>query len=204
MSDVSCICDANIWIDACHCDAERDYLTKYAIVGFIEQVHNEIIKFKNNDGKFKYIYTKYQDNNSYYKVLKTSDLGVMEFQFISQLRSKGFTEIDNTSETIKDLGEYASLYYAYHMGIPYIHTTDTQFLHEEKDKLPGIQMITWNEINAAISRDDNERIAKNKIIDIKKRELRKSKSNYEEEKESKDLMKRLEMLANLTNKNRNI
>ncbi|MGW7932344.1 hypothetical protein ACWEWU_11855 [Staphylococcus xylosus] len=203
MNDVNCICDANVWIDACHCDAEIDYLKKYAIVGFIEQVHNEIIKFKNNGDKFRYIFTKYADNENLWRVLKASDLGKMEVQFIAQLRSKGFGDIDNKTKSIDNLGEYASLYYAYHMKIPYIHTTDTQFLHDEKDKLPGIQMVTWNEINEALSSDDNHRIRRNKMVEQRKQEMRNARNKYNKEKESEKSFDRLELLKKKINNNRN-
>ena len=64
------VCDANIWIDACHCDAEVDYLNEYSVVGFAEQVHNEIVKFQSNNDKFSYIYNKYVANQTSYEILK--------------------------------------------------------------------------------------------------------------------------------------
>lgn len=47
-----------------------DYLNEYSVVGFAEQVHNEIVKFQSNNDKFSYIYNKYVANQTSYEILK--------------------------------------------------------------------------------------------------------------------------------------
>ncbi|PCF32275.1 hypothetical protein B5C00_11095 [Staphylococcus delphini] len=199
---VSCVCDANVWIDACHCDSEVDYLRNYFVVGFVEQVHNEIVKFEKRKDKFRYIYTKYQENQHLYKVLKLSDLKELEVQFLHQLRQKNFDDIDNSNKAIKNLGEYASLYFAFHLKIPYIHTTDLSFIEEEAGILPGIEMKTWNEICDEISIDDDDRMMKNKIIQIKKEEFNRKREESKKTQKS-NLDSRLAMLVNKMNNRRN-
>ncbi|WP_049436215.1 hypothetical protein [Staphylococcus hominis] len=182
MNEIKCVCDANIWIDACHCDAEVDYLNEYSVVGFAEQVHNEIVKFQSNNDKFSYIYNKYVANQTSYEILKTSDLGDMEAHFRHELSLKGFTDIDNSQKNIKNLGEYASLYFAYYLKIPLIHSTDLDFIQQEKERMPDIEIITWNEICEKISYDDDDRLKKNKIIEKKKQEMNKKKQEIDSSK----------------------
>ena len=202
MNDIKCVCDANIWIDACHCDSEVDYLNEYSIVGFAEQVHNEIVKFKSNKYKFSYIYDKYNNNQDLYEVLKPSDLGDMEFHFRNELSLKGFKDIDNSKKKIKNLGEYASLYFAYYLKIPLIHSTDLDFIQQEKVRMPDIEIITWNEICEKISYDDDDRLKKNKIIEKKKEEMNEKKQEIDSSKKQ-FLEKKLEKLASATNAKRN-
>lgn len=202
MNDIRCVSDANIWIDTCHCDHEQTYLNVYSTVGFVEQVHNEIVKFKNSNGKFNYIHQKYVDNSDLYRVLTTKELGDMEVQFISQLRGKGFLDIDNSNKVIKNLGEYASLYYAYHMGIPFLHTTDLQFLHDEQSRMPGINMLSWSDICDEIFSDADEKIRMNKLIEQKKAEMKVEKEKFEKNKQSK-LTQRLARYQNAVNSRRN-
>ncbi|NJI02199.1 hypothetical protein [Staphylococcus agnetis] len=202
MNDIKCVCDANIWIDACHCDAEVDYLNEYSVVGFAEQVHNEIVKFQNAKDKFSYIYNKYVTNQNSYEVLKTNILGDMETHFRYELSLKGFADIDNSQKAIKNLGEYASLYFAYYLKIPLIHSTDLDFIQQEKERMPDIEIITWNEICEKISYDDNDRLKKNKIIEKKKQEMNKNKQEIVNSKKQ-FLEKRLEKLESVTNAKRN-
>lgn len=202
MSNIKCVCDANIWIDACHCDAEVDYLNEYSIVGFAEQVHNEIMKFRSNKDKFSYIYTKYNANQSLYKVLQTSELGDMEPHFIHELSLKGFGDIDNSKNKIKNLGEYASLYFAYYLKIPLIHSMDLDFIQEEKERMPDIEIITWNEICEQISYDNDERLKMNKTVEKMKQEMNKKRQENEGNKKLA-LEKRLEKLESVTNAQRN-
>ncbi|WP_057510566.1 hypothetical protein [Staphylococcus simulans] len=203
MNDIKCVCDANIWIDACHCDSEVDYLNEYSIVGFAEQVHNEIVKFKSNKDKFSYIYDKYNNNQDLYEVLKPSDLGDMEFHFRNELSLKGFKDIDNSKKKIKNLGEYTSLYFAYYLKIPLIHSTDLDFIEEEKERMPGIKFITWNEICKKISYDDKDRLEKNKAIEQKKKEMDKNKQEIKKQKKKQSLEERLNQLERVTNSKRN-
>ena len=202
MNDIKCVCDANIWIDACHCDSEVDYLNEYSIVGFAEQVHNEIVKFKSNKDKFSYIYDKYNNNQDLYEVLKPSDLGDMEFHFRNELSVKGFKDIDNSKKKIKNIGEYDYLYFAYYLKIPLIHSTDFDFIQQEKVRMPDIEIITWNEICEKISYDDDDRLKKNKIIEKKKEEMNEKKQEIDSSKKQ-FLEKKLEKLASATNAKRN-
>jgi len=202
LNEIKCVCDANIWIDACHCDAEVDYLNEYSVVGFAEQVHNEIVKFQSNNDKFSYIYNKYVANQTSYEILKTSDLGDMEAHFRHELSLKGFTDIDNSQKNIKNLGEYASLYFAYYLKIPLIHSTDLDFIQQEKERMPDIEIITWNEICEKISYDDDDRLKKNKIIEKKKQEMNKKKQEIDSSKKQ-FLEKKLEKLVSATNAKRN-
>lgn len=191
MSKITCVCDANLWIDACHGNIEHKYLNKYSLVGFVEQVCNEINKFKFNEDKFKYVYDKFKEHENLYQVLSPADLGRMESQFLSKLRLKGFNVIDNKSDVIKDLGEYASLYYAFYMGIPYIHTTDLDFIDNEIDRLNGIEIITWNEVCDEITDSDDERLKINKEIELRKQDMNAKK---QKKKQNKNLNMRLQDL----------
>ncbi|WP_049411644.1 hypothetical protein [Staphylococcus pettenkoferi] len=200
MTDIRCLCDANIWIDACHGDLEKIYLDYFKMVGFAEQVHNEIIKFKSRTDEFVYIYDKYIESENYYTVVKTNSLGKIETQFKNQLRLAGFSDLDNSNKKIKSLGEYVSLYLAYYLKIPYIHTTDLDFIHKEKERLPDIQLYTWNEINGLISKDDDERLARNKEIERKKQLMNR---NDIKQKENKQIESKICKMKTYINSQRN-
>ena len=96
---------------------------------FADAVENEINKWTLNANKYKKIGTTFND-------LKDTSLKVVYLEQLNsghqilikrQLTEYGFSELDNSRKTIKDLGEYLSLLYAYFLKIPFLQTEDVEF-----------------------------------------------------------------------------
>ena len=80
-----------------------------------------------------------------------------------QLTEYGFSELDNSRKTIKDLGEYLSLLYAYFLKIPFLQTEDVEFYGNINinEQFKGIEIMTWNNIAEQLMPNHSERIKLN-------------------------------------------
>ncbi|WP_156172408.1 hypothetical protein [Salinicoccus sediminis] len=187
-NELNCLCDTNIWINVSCINRHTKYLDCYRIVGFVEQVHNEIVKFKNSENTHK-IFKDYDECKKDYKVLEIDELGDMKPHFVMELKRRGFNELDNSDKTIKNLGEYVSLYFAYYKDIVFIHSEDNEFMDDVSlSEFKNINVIGWNEVAGNITKDDNERLKINKevqerrsnIFDPKKKNQRNSKGTLKD------------------------
>ncbi|ARJ38027.1 hypothetical protein SporoP8_03430 [Sporosarcina ureae] len=166
-----CICDSNIWVNVCLGEVHEAYIKKFCTVGVVEVVKNEILKWKEDNGRFQKISTFFIDyENKGLAVLDGSSLDTITKKIIDQeLIRWGFEDTDNRSKTINDLGEFVSLLYAYHLDIPYIHTEDGVFSDTIKiddlyEQYRGIEIISWNQVSGDLTDNDSERMALNQKV----------------------------------------
>lgn len=167
-----CICDTNIWVRVCLGKIHERYIENFSNIGIADVVKNEILKWKENEGRF-------QDISTLFCEYENRDLFVIDLEELDPILKKiierelarwGFSDLDNKSKTINDLGEFVSLLYAYHLEVPYIHTHDMNFCETiQFDDLyaeyKGITMITWNELSEHITFDYTERMSLNKLVE---------------------------------------
>ncbi|MGX7204775.1 hypothetical protein [Enterococcus devriesei] len=163
------ICDTNIWVKVVLGNVRTSFFTTFKDISFADAVENEIIKWERNTDKYNKIASNFVDSkNKSFEVIYLEDLDIITQKAVKkQLKQFGFTNLDNSSATIKNLGEYLSVVYAYYLDIPFLQTEDIEF-YEEIDlqsTFKGIEIVTWNEIAQKITKDDKERIRLNKIIE---------------------------------------
>lgn len=178
-SEVKYICDTNIWVKAVIGNVIDSFVETYNRLCFADGVENEIRKWSVNEGKYKNICTEFEcrkENN--FDVIYLEKLDIMTQQLIkTQLRTYGFHKMDNSRETIKNLGEYLSLLYSYHLEIPFLQTDDVEFYGNAKltEAFSGIAIITWNDIASKITSSDTERIRLNTLIEREQKKMNEEK-----------------------------
>ncbi|EAE0718339.1 hypothetical protein Q876_08820 [Listeria monocytogenes] len=189
------LCDANIWINVCYGNVINKYIEKYKEIHFADKVVNEMAKVKDVQGMDRPYQEYCKRNGSEVRTIYFERLEVNLQQIIkSQMLTFGFWELDNKSKKIKNLGEYMSLMYAYHLNIPYVHSYDNEFqdnvsIGEVFKKFKGIEIISWATVLDIITdenlsekiRIDNLVMQQNKINKKKKKEkldLEKLKNHY--------------------------
>lgn len=150
---------------------------------FADSVENEIKKWANNDDKYKKISTIFDENKeNAINVIYLEKLDAVDQTLIRrQLSSFGFSNIDNSKKTLKNLGEYVSILYAYFLGIPFLQTDDVEFYGniDIEKQFSGIEIMTWNDIAGRITMNDMERIRLNSLIEKEQSQMKKNKEKYE-------------------------
>lgn len=199
-----CICDTNIWVNVCIGDVHEKYLEKFSSIGIADAVKNEIVKWRNHKNEFKKISVLFHEyENKKLFIINKENLDPTTRKIIeNELKQQGFTDLDNRIKTIKDLGEFVSLLYAYHLGIPYIHSNDANFSYEIHNgsllsKYKGIEIIMWNEISETITDNDDDRIKLNRVVEEKSKVMA---NNFEKRKTEESMEYKLQQLANLYSK----
>src|SRR5690625_4265568 len=146
-----CICDTNIWVNVCIGNVHDVYFERFKKIGIADAVKNEIVKWNRNEDEFKKICTlfcEYENKNLF--IINLNDLDSVTKKIIeNELKQAGFIDLDNSNKTIDDLGEFVSFLYAYHLEIPYMHSSDSNFSEEIQSstilsKYKGIEIIMWN------------------------------------------------------------
>lgn len=189
MSFYNCICDSNIWVNVCLGDIHTNYVDSYKTVGIADAVHNELVKFGESEGRSQHIYLSYLDSlEKGLKKISIEDFTEAEQKIISnELIRQGFHEIDNTDKTIKNLGEYVSLIYAYFLEVPFIHTHDLKFcdeilMNEIYEQYKGIEIITWHDLSEKLASSFNAKMQLNKKIEKEQEYLKKEHTVAKKEK----------------------
>ena len=97
-----------------------------------------------------------------------------------QLTEYGFSELDNSRKTIKDLGEYLSLLYAYFLKIPFLQTEDVEFYGNINinEQFKGIEIMTWNNIAEQLMPNHSERIKLNSFIELEQKNMSRKKEEF--------------------------
>lgn len=182
------ICDTNIWVRVVLGKVFESFFQNYNSLCFADGVENEIKKWSVNKDKFGEISSSFENyKNSAFNVIYLADLEANEQKLIQrQLKQFGFVDLDNSTKTIKNLGEYLSIVYAYFLEIPFLQTEDVEFYEciDLEKNFKGIEIITWNDIASKITKDDNERIRLNSLIEKEQQQMNKKKikANSMEEK----------------------
>ncbi|RDW20082.1 hypothetical protein CWR48_04990 [Oceanobacillus arenosus] len=193
-----CICDTNIWVKVCIGAVHEVYLERFNVIGIADAVKNEIVKWDSNEDEFKKIcslFYEYENKNLF--VINLIDLEPITRKIIeNELKQEGFIDLDNSNKKIEDLGEFVSFLYAYHLEVPYMHSSDTNFSEEIQNgrvlsKYKGIEIVTWNEISETITDNHSERIKLNKMVEEKSKVM--SRRN-ERRKEENDMDRKLQQL----------
>lgn len=194
-SEVKYICDTNIWVKAVLGNVIDPFVETYNRLCFADGVENEIKKWSFNEGKYKNICTEFEcrKENSF-DVIYLEKLDILTQKVIkTQLKTYGFHKTDNSRETIKNLGEYLSLLYSYHLEIPFLQTDDVEFYGNFKitEAFSGMSIVTWNDIVSKITSNHKERIRLNTLIEREQAKMseEKMKANSMESKIEK-LMKK--------------
>ena len=173
------ICDTNIWVRVVLGKVFDAFFQNYNSLCFADGVENEIKKWSVNKDKFGEISSSFENyKNTAFNVIYLADLKTSEQKLIQrQLKQFGFTDLDNSKKTIKNLGEYISIVYAYFLEIPFLQTEDVEFYEciDLEKNFKGIQIITWNDIAAKITRSDKERIQLNSLIEQEQQQMNKKK-----------------------------
>lgn len=163
------ICDTNIWVKACLGKVLDRFFYNFGLITFADGVENEILKWSRNDNRFKEISSKFEEHRgTKLNVIYLDDIDSFNQILIKkQLKEFGFDNLDNSKDTIKNLGEYLSISYAYFLDIPFLQTEDVEFYEsiDLEKKFKGIQIVTWNDISGIITQSDKERIKLNKAIE---------------------------------------
>lgn len=95
----------------------------------------------------------------------------MKRDFINEMILQGFNTYDNSRKTIKDIGEHATLLFAYFLELPYIHAEDSPFsdyVNENKDKFSDIEIIGLSAVLSDLVSNDKERIKVTTSIERKR------------------------------------
>lgn len=167
--EMNYICDTNIWVKACLGKVVESFFETFGIVAFADGVENEILKWSTNKNRFETISSTFiEHRGKSLNVIYLTDIDPVNQSLIKrQLSDFGFNNLDNSSQTIKNLGEYLSIAYAYFLDIPFLQTEDVEFYEsiDLQNRFKGIEIVTWNEIATKITRNDNERIQLNKLIE---------------------------------------
>lgn len=167
----NCICDTNIWVNVCLGDIHETYIRKFSTIGVVDVVKNEILKWQRNSGRFQKIATFFLEyENKGLAILDAENIDPVTNKIIAQELSRwGFSDVDNSSKTIEDLGEFVSLLYAYHLEVPFIHTADGNFgetikMNDLYNQYKGIEIITWNQVSSDLTENDSERLVLNQKV----------------------------------------
>lgn len=199
-----CICDTNIWVNVCIGDVYDAYLDRFKVIGIADVVKNEIIKWDRNEDEFKKISTLFSENeNKRLFIINLEDLDPITKKIIeNDLKQAGFNDLDNTNKNIDDLGEFVSFLYAYHLEIPYMHSSDSNFSEEIRSgkllsEYKGIEIIMWNDISETITNDHSERIKLNRSVEEKRKIMN---QRFQKKKEEIDMERKLQQLKNFYSK----
>lgn len=201
-----CICDTNIWVYVCLGEVHEQYVSKFSNIGVADVVKNEIIKWEKDEGKFQKIYTYFCEYEE--KDILVIDRNAFDHRIKKiiehELSFWGFDDLDNSKETIKNLGEFTSLLYAYHLDVPYIHTHDIQFCDTIKmddlyEQYKNVKLITWNEISEEITDSHSEKLALTKKVESESKQM---KNQNQKQKQNKIMEKKLEELMGKFSKSR--
>ncbi|MDT1995706.1 hypothetical protein MX633_03345 [Carnobacterium divergens] len=191
--EIKYICDTNIWVKACLGKVLDSFFDNFGIITFADGVENEILKWSRNNNRFNLISSMFEEHRgTKLSVIYLMDIDPINQRLIKkQLKDFGFDDLDNSKNTIKNLGEYLSISYAYFLDIPFLQTEDVEFYEsiDLEKRFKGIQIVTWNDIACKITRSDKERIQLNKLIE-KEQKLMNSKKDPIETMEEK--LKRLQ------------
>lgn len=186
--EIKYICDTNIWVKACLGKVLDSFFNNFGLIAFADGVENEILKWSRNKDKFQEISSKFEEHRgTKLNVIYLKDIENLNQNLIRrQLKDFGFDNLDNSKDTIKNLGEYLSISYAYFLDIPFLQTEDVEFYEsiDLKNRFKGIQIITWNDISGKITNSDKERIQLNKRIE-EEQMLMNSKKKQRESLEGK-------------------
>lgn len=176
------ICDTNIWVKVVIGDVVSSFFSTFESLHFADSVENEIKKWANNDDKYKKISTIFDENKeNAINVIYLEKLDAVEQTLIRrQLSSFGFSNIDNSKKTLKNLGEYVSILYAYFLGIPFLQTDDVEFYGniDIEKQFSGIEIMTWNDIAGRITMNDMERIRLNSLIEKEQQRMNQKKKDF--------------------------
>ena len=176
------ICDTNIWVKVVLGNVVDQFVYIFPNVHFADAVENEINKWTLNANKYKKIGTTFND-------LKDTSLKVVYLEQLNsghqilikrQLTEYGFSELDNSRKTIKDLGEYLSLLYAYFLKIPFLQTEDVEFYGNINinEQFKGIEIMTWNNIAEQLMPNHSERIKLNSFIELEQKNMSRKKEEF--------------------------
>ncbi|MFV0305073.1 MAG: hypothetical protein ACK5IC_06310 [Moheibacter sp.] len=188
------ICDTNIWVKVVLGNVRSSFFHEFHDIFFADAVENEIIKWDRNTDSFSRIASNFiesKENN--FNVIYLTELDpTIQSLIKKQLMQFGFPNLDNSQTTIKNLGEYLSIVYAYFLDIPFLQTEDLAFYAEidMQNSFKGIKIITWNEIAQKITKNDKERIRLNTLIENEQKRMNANK------KKNDDLSAKLRALQN--------
>ncbi|MDW5524641.1 hypothetical protein R6Z02_12855 [Carnobacterium maltaromaticum] len=167
--EMNYICDTNIWVRACLGKVVENFFKNFGNVTFADGVENEILKWSMNKDRFEIISSMFEEHKgTNLSVIYLNDIDLVNQKLIKrQLKEFGFESLDNSKETIKNLGEYLSISYAYFLEIPFLQTEDVEFYEsiDLENRFKGIEIVTWNDIACRITQSDKERIQLNKLIE---------------------------------------
>lgn len=191
------ICDTNIWVNVCLIEKTNLFFKSFNSLYFADSVKNEISKWGRDDNKYNKIHSVFEENERLksFEVIYLDQLDSVTKNIIEQqLREFGFSEWDNKNSVIKDLGEYISVLYAYHLEIPMLQTDDINFYEsiDMVNRFKDIEIMTWNDIASKLTTSDKERISLNKVVETEKQNMREQYNHArEEEIEMKKQLKKL-------------
>lgn len=176
------ICDTNIWVKVVLGDVVDVFVNSFPNLHFADAVENEINKWARNSDKYSSISSIFSDHkNKSLNVIYLENLASGEQKLIKrQLKEFGFSELDNSKKTIKNLGEYLSLVYAYFLEIPFLQTEDVEFYEnvDIKQQFKGIEIMTWNDISGKITGNDKDRIKLNSNIEAEQQRMNQKKKDF--------------------------
>ena len=187
MNNTQYICDTNIWVKICLGKLINNLFEKYPGTSFVDFVENEIVKWNSSDDKFQNIATEFSAFKSEkFHVIYFKDLDEITKSLIKRDLKEYFGVnidlVDNKHKKIENLGEQASLIYAYHLDIPYIQSEDNNFFDQSfiSEKFEDIKIISWSHIISRIIPDDMKRIKLNRAIEEQQEVMNKRKIKFKE------------------------